>query len=137
METKYTHGRTCVYRLRYHLVWCVKYRRKVLTPEISVRLKEILRKVGEEKGFEVLTCGIGESDHVHCLVAAPPKLSVTDIAKFLKGVSGRRLLEEFPGLREDLWKGRLWNNSYFVEAVGESSEEAVSRYVETQRTRQL
>lgn len=126
-----------MYNLRYHLVWCVKYRREVLSPEIGIRLKEIIRKVGEEKGFEILACEIGEADHVHCLVSAPPKLSVTDIAKFLKGISGRLLLDEFPDLREVLWKGQLWNNSYFAEAVGEQSAEAVSHYIETQRTRQL
>lgn len=81
MESKYTRARTCVYNINYHIVWCVKYRRKVLSPEISDRLTELLKTIGEEKGFTVAECKIGENDHVHCFVSAPPKISVTQIVK--------------------------------------------------------
>ena len=94
MENKYIHGRTCVYNLNYHIVWCTKYRRKVLTPEISARLVELLNDVASEKGFTLVEAKVGEADHVHCFVSAPPKLSVTDIARWLKGISGRHLLME-------------------------------------------
>jgi len=69
IENKYTHARTCVYNINYHIVWCVKYRKKVLKPEIANRLYELLKAIGNEKGFTVVDCKIGESDHIHCFVA--------------------------------------------------------------------
>lgn len=137
MSNNYIHGRTCVYNLNYHIVWCVKYRRKVLSEEISDRLYELVKSIAEEKGFAVVECKVDEQDHVHCFVSAPPKISVTQIVKYLKGISGNALLKEFPELRKQLWKGRLWNGSYFVEAIGSTSEENIIRYIEKQRTCQL
>lgn len=137
MENKYTHARTCVYNINYHIVWCVKYRRKVLSADISNRLIELLKAVGNEKGFSVVECKIGENDHVHCFVSAPPKISVTQIVKYLKGISGNQLFREYPQLRKSLWKGQLWNGSYFCETIGSTSEENILRYIERQKDCQL
>ena len=131
MENKYTHARTCVYNINYHIVWCVKYRRKVLSADISNRLIELLKAVGNEKGFSVVECKVGENDHVHCFVSAPPKISVTQIVKYLKGISGNQLFREYPQLRKSLWKGQLWNGSYFCETIGSTSEENILRYIES------
>lgn len=137
MENKYTHARTCVYNIDYHIVWCVKYRRKVLSADISNRLIELLKAVGNEKGFSVVECKVGENDHVHCFVSAPPKISVTQIVKYLKGISGNQLFREYPQLRKSLWKGQLWNGSYFCETIGSTSEENILRYIERQKDCQL
>lgn len=137
MENKYTHARTCVYNINYHFVWCVKYRRKVLTPEIAERLYELVQEIGLEKGFTVVDCKVSENDHVHCFVSAPPKISVTQIVKYLKGISGNTLLKEFPELRTILWKGQLWNGSYFCETIGSTSEENILKYIERQKNCQL
>ena len=137
MENKYTHARTCVYNITYHIVWCVKYRRKVLSADISNRLIELLKAVGNEKGFSVVECKVGENDHVHCFVSAPPKISVTQIVKYLKGISGNQLFREYPQLRKSLWKGQLWNGSYFCETIGSTSEENILRYIERQKDCQL
>ncbi len=134
---KYTHARTCVYNINYHIIWCVKYRRKVLTPEISNRLFELVSLIAVEKGFSVAECKVGDTDHVHCFVSAPPKLSVTQIVKYLKGISGNLLLKEFPEIRKSLWKGQLWNGSYFCEAIGSTSEENILQYIERQKNCQL
>ena len=133
----YTHGRTCVYNLNYHIIWCTKYRRKVLTEEIAERLCQLLKETGEAKGFTVVSAEVGEMDHVHCFVSAPPKHSVTDIARWLKGISGRRLLMEYPQIGEKLWKGHLWNGSYFAESIGSTSEENILKYIERQKNVQL
>lgn len=130
---KYVHARTCVYNVHYHIVWCVKYRRKVLSPEIEESLKQILHDVGDENGFFVDQCEVGEADHVHCFVSAPPKLSITFIVKHLKGTSGIRLFRTYPELREKLWRGQLWNGSYFAETIGSTSEENVKRYIAHQQ----
>lgn len=133
MNDKYIHARTCVYNIHYHIVWCVKYRRKVLSPEIEAFLQNVLSDVGKENGFTVSACEVGEADHVHCFVDAPPKLSVTFIVKHLKGTSAIRLFREFPELRAKLWRGELWNGSYFAETIGSTSEENVRAYIARQQ----
>ena len=134
---RYTHGRTYVYNTNYHIVWCVKYRRKVLSQKISERLYELCHEIAKAKCFTVVEVKVGENDHVHCFVSAPPKISITQIVKYLKGISGNRLLEEFPELRKSLWKGHLWNGSYFVETIGSTSEDNIRRYIERQKNVQL
>ena len=93
-----------------------KYRRKVLTPEIEATLQEVLKQIGMENGFSV-----------------DQWLSITFIVKHLKGVSGLRLYHQYPKLREKLWRGELWNGSYFVETIGSTSEENVRRYIDRQK----
>lgn len=137
MKNNYTHARTCVYNINYHIVWCVKYRRKVLTPQINDRLYEIIQTIANDKGFSVISCKVGEEDHIHCFISAPPKLSVTQIVKYLKGISGNMLLYEFPELRNSLWRGQLWNGSYFCETIGSTSQENIQKYIERQKTHQL
>ena len=65
-----------------------------MSSDISSRLIELLKAVGEEKDFTVVECKVGENDHVHCFVSAPPKISVTQIVKYLKGISGNQLFKE-------------------------------------------
>ena len=130
---RYNHARTCVYNIHYHIVWCVKYRRKVLTPEIEQSLKQILQDIAAENGFSVDQCTVGEADHVHCFITAPPKLSITFIVKHLKGTSGLRRFRKHPDLRNQLRRGQLWNGSYFIETIGSTSEENFIRYIAHQR----
>lgn len=132
MKDRYVHARTCVYNIHYHIVWCVKYRRKVLTPKIEYSLQKILRDVGEENGFTVDQCEVGNADHVHCFVTAPPKISISRIVKLLKGISSIRLFRLYPVLRNQLWKGNLWSGSYFVETIGSTSEANIRRYIANQ-----
>ena len=126
------HGRTCVFNINYHIVWSIKYRRKVLTEDIEKRLKEILINVAKEKGFEIAEIEVGTKDHVRVLVSAIPKISISYIAKMMKGISGRLLLKEFPEISKELWNGELWNPSYYVETIGSISEEAIRKYIQNQ-----
>ncbi len=132
MKENLIHSRTCVYNINYHVVWSVKYRRKILNAEVEKYLKELVEQIAMDKGFIVHLFKVGEGDHIHCFVSAPPKLSITDIVKYLKGISGRKLFEQFPEIRQKLWKGQLWNNSYYVETIGSVSEENIRRYIEHQ-----
>ena len=111
MKENLIHSRTCVYNINYHVVWSVKYRRKILSAEIEIYLKELVQKIASDKGFKVHLFEVGEGDHIHCFVSAQPKLSVTDIVKYLKGITGRKLFEKYPAIRQKLWKGQLWNHS--------------------------
>ena len=99
MKENLIHSRTCVYNINYHVVWSVKYRRKILSAEIETYLKELVQKIASDKGFSVHLFEVGEGDHIHCFVSAPPKMSVTDIVKYLKGITGRKLFEKYPAIR--------------------------------------
>ena len=85
-----------------------------------------------DKGFTVHLFECGEQDHVHCFISGPPRLSITDMVKYLKGITGRKMYEAFPGIRGRLWNGELWNHSYYVETIGSVSEENIRRYIENQ-----
>ena len=132
MRQKLIYSRTSVYNINYHIVWSVKYRRKVLTPAIAKFLQEEAVKIGAEKGFVVHLFNVGELDHVHTFVSAAPKVSISYIVKMLKGILGRRVFMEFPELRETLRHGVIWNHSFYVETVGSVSEENVRQYIEKQ-----
>ena len=126
------HYRTSVCNINYHMVWSVKYRRKILTPEVEAYLKQPVREIAQSKSFTVQLFECGEQDHIHCFVTAPSKLSVTDIVKYLKGITGRKLFETYPDLKSKLWRGELWNHSYYCETIGSVSEENIKRYIEHQ-----
>ena len=127
-----THSRTSVYNINYHIVWSVKYRRKVITPEIESYMREIIHQIADAKGFHVDEFESGHMDHVHLFVTAPPKLSPSLIIQYLKGITGRKLLEKYPELRKQLWKGELWNHSTYIETIGDVSSETIRKYIEHQ-----
>ena len=80
-------------------MWCVKYRKKVITQTICDRLYEILYQIADDKSFTIVECKAGGQDHVHCFLSAPSTLSVTQIVKSLKGISASILFKEYPELR--------------------------------------
>lgn len=108
-----------------------------MTSQISNRLYELVQYIANEKDFSIIDCKVGDNDHVHCFISAPPKISVTQIVKYLKGISGNALLKEFPEIRKKLWKGQLWNGSYFCETIGSTSEDNIKKYIERQQNCQL
>lgn len=132
MKDNLIHSRTCVYNINYHVVWSVKYRRKIITPEIETFLQQVAQEIAEDKGFIIHLFESGDGDHVHCFVSAPPKLSITDIVKYLKGITGRKLFYYHPEIKDKLWRGELWNHSYYVETIGSVSEENIRKYIEKQ-----
>jgi transposase len=135
MSTKVKHYRTCVANVNYHFVFVVKYRRKVLDASLATKLKTTLNDIANDKGFTIKAIEIGEQDHVHLFVTAHPKLSIGQIVKWLKGISGRVLLYRNKGLAEKLYRGHLWSNTYYVETIGSTSEENIRRYIENQNSR--
>lgn len=128
-----THGRGYVYSIQYHIVWCVKYRRKIITEQIENRLIEILNKIADDNGFQILECNT-DNDHIHLLVNCSPQHYIPDMIKALKGVSARLLMKEFgEELKKKLWGGHLWNPSYFVATVSENTEEQIRKYIQNQK----
>ena len=126
------HGRGSIYCIEYHIVWCVKYRRKVLTNKIENSLKEILNKIAEDNNFNILEIN-GYLDHIHLLIECSPQHYIPNILKALKGVSARLLMKEFPFIKSKLWGGHLWNPSYFIATVSENTEEQIRNYIKSQK----
>lgn len=124
--------RTCVANVNYHIIFCVKYRHKVLDGAVADFLKQTIFDIAIEKDFTIKAMEIGESDHIHLFVSAHPKYSIGQIVKWIKGISGIKLFKKFPNLRRSLWRGQLWSHSYYVETIGSTSEENIKRYIENQ-----
>lgn len=120
------------FQCAYHVVWCPKYRRRVIGGRMEARLKEIIAEVIEEKGAWLIELET-MPDHVHLLVEVDPQFGVHRLVKAVKGRSPRVLRQEFPGLCSRL--PSLWTNSYFVATVGGAPLSVIKRYVEGQKSR--
>ena len=107
---------------------------KVLVGEIAEELKKINEKLAVDNGFILHTQEV-MPDHVHLFITAHPKWSPSQIVKIMKGGSARKLFLKFPELREKLWRGHLWNPSYYVGTVGDITKEVVERYIEMQKVK--
>lgn len=132
-----THGRTSVYNLNYHLVWCTKYGATILKGQIEQELKVILEKIAEENGYRVMNMEVeGTQNCVSLLVAAPPKISVSVMVKQLKGTSSIRLFSTHPDLIRNYWEPKLnqslWAPGYYVESLGTTNSEAIETYIREQ-----
>jgi putative transposase len=130
--TRYRRNAGSVFSLKYHLVWCPKYRRAVLTGLIAARLGVLLREKAAELGITIEALEL-MPDHVHVCVAADPTQPVQYLVNQFKGFTARRLRQEFPALRSRL--PSLWSRSYYAAAVGQVSEETVRRYIADQKSK--
>lgn len=130
---KYKSNNNIVYSCKYHVVWCPKYRRKVLVGKIETRLKEIIQETCAELSVEIIEMEL-MPDHVHLLLEVDPQLGIHKAVKRIKGLSSRILRQEFQELRTKL--PTLWTNSYFVATVGGAPLEVIKQYIESQKTSQ-
>jgi len=119
-----------VFSCKYHVIWCPKYRRKVLENGIDVRLKEIIIDICNETKSEILEMEI-MPDHVHLLIEVDPQYGIHKLIKKIKGRSSNFLRKEFPRLKSRL--PTLWSNSYFVITVGGAPLEIIKKYIEEQK----
>jgi len=128
--SNYRKNVNAAFGLKLHLVWCPKYRRKVLSGQIGDRLRELLYKKVEELDMQIHALEI-MPDHVHIFIEFDPTWAVAGIANALKGYTGRILRQEFASLRRRL--PTLWSRSYYAGTVGHVSEETVRKYIESQK----
>ncbi len=133
MRRLYHSSNNIVYSCKYHVIWCPKYRRKVLVNGVDVRLKELIQSISEEYSFEVLEMEI-MPDHVHLLVDVNPQFGINKVIKTIKGKTSSILRDEFPWLKTKL--PTLWTNSYFVTTVGSARLDVVKKYIQSQKTSQ-
>lgn len=123
-----------MYSIQYHIVWCTKYRREVLTDGIDADIKEYLQKMASDYDFTIITMEV-MPDHIHLLLDCKPQFFPSDMIKILKGNSARWLFMKHPELKKQLWGGHLWNPSYCIVTVSERSLDMVKQYIDSQKTR--
>jgi putative transposase len=126
----YKSNRNVYYLCKYHVVWCPKYRRKVLIQGVAERLKQIISEVCQEHQAEILSIEI-MPDHVHLLVECDPQFGIHRLVRLMKGRSSRFLRQEFPVLKRKL--PTLWTNRYFVSTVGGAPLSIIKQYIENQK----
>lgn len=129
-DKRYTYSAHTVHNIKYHIIWCPKYRRRVLTGDIEKRLRQLLKEKAADIGIHIVTMEI-MSDHVHLFVHASPIDSPHYIVQQLKGFTSRILRQEFQMLRTRL--PTLWTRSYYCESVGHISESTIKQYIEDQK----
>ncbi len=125
-------SKTAVFNLSYHLIWCPKYRRSVLTEEIQKRLSKLLHEKAFELGVEIVEENI-LPDHVHLFIRTKPIHSPQFIIGQMKGYTSNVLRKEFPKLKSRL--PTLWTRSYYVDSVGKLNEYTIRKYVQEQKNK--
>lgn len=130
---EYKSNNNIVYSCKYHVVWCPKYRRKVLVGQVKDRLKELILKAALEIQADIIEMEI-MPDHVHLLVEVDPQFGIHRAVKHIKGKTSFALRSEFPTLKTKI--PTLWTNSYFVSTVGGAPLEIIKQYIQAQETSQ-
>lgn len=130
MNDKYTHKEGIVYLNQYHVVFCPKYRRKVLIGNIEKDLKQIFEHVAQEKNVEIKALEI-MSDHVHMFISFDPRQPLHELIKLFKGRSSKILRDKYPQLKSRI--PSLWTRSYFCCTIGYISEDTIQKYIENQK----
>ena len=127
---EYRSNNNVVYSCKYHVVFCPKYRRRVLVDGVDERFREIAQQVADEMRFDIIEME-AMPDHVHMLLEADPQLGIHKAVKRIKGRTSHDLREEFPWLKRRM--PSLWTNSYFVSTVGGAPLSIVKQYIESQK----
>lgn len=125
---QYDKGKHCVFYHHYHVVWSTKYRFKVLQGDIQQRVREIIRRVCSENDVDIIS-GVVSIDHVHMFISMPPKLSMSDFMRKMKGRSSFLIQREFPALEKRYWGQSFWGRGYFSTTNGAITEDVVLQYL--------
>ena len=129
-------GHHSKYELKYHFVWCPKYRRVVLRGNVGRYVAKVVREVAERYDFSVVELAV-MPEHVHLFVSAPPEIAPAEIARVVKSITAREVFKRFPGIKRMLWGGNLWERGYFVMSSGTgTTDEMIQRYIKQQRSPQ-
>jgi len=128
--SSYRKNAGAVFSLKYHIVWCPKYRRKVLVGDVANRLRDLLYVSANKNGFTIHKMEI-MPDHVHIFIQSDPTWAVAGIAHALKGYTSNIIRKEFRSIRSRL--PTLWSRSYYAGSVGSMSENTIMKYIESQK----
>ena len=130
MDKRWTHSNKAVYNIGYHIIWCTKYRRPVLTEQVTSKLAVLLNNKAKQLGVSIDTLEI-MPDHVHIFVKCSPVDSPHFVVQQFKGNSSKILRDEFSELRTRI--PTLWTRSYYCESIGHISEKTIKQYIEDQK----
>ncbi len=128
---EYKKGSHSIYDLKYHVVFCTKYRYRILTGEVAIRARGLIREICSSNYVDIVS-GSMSPDHVHLLLSVPPNISLSKIIQYIKGKSSRKLLQENESLRKKYWGQHLWARGYFAVTVGNVNAEEIQKYIEEQ-----
>lgn len=121
-----------LYECKYHLVFCPKYRYKILQPEVAAYVHQAIYQLCQQKeGIEVLELNV-QVDHIHLVLSIPPKYAVSQVVGYLKGKLALRTFDRFPQLRKRYWGQHFWSRGYCVSTIG-LDEERIRKYVQWQQ----
>jgi putative transposase len=122
--------------LKAHLVWIPKYRKAILMGETALRVRDLLRQIAAEHELEIVSGKVAR-DHVHLFISYRANQQVSQIMQWLKGISSRVLLQEFPLLRKKLWGRHLWARGYLAVSSGTITDEMIREYIDEQQGEQI
>ena len=125
-------ARTCVYEMKYRLIWTVYGGRSVLGRDIELFIQEVFKQIANEKDFIIHNVQVLKQNYIDVTVSAHPKIAPSYIVKMLKGISGRKIFIQFPDVKHKLEKGLLWTNNFYIQTIGSYSNEAVEEYLNKQ-----
>ena len=119
-----------VWECKYHVVWCPKYRYRILRGEIARTVRAIIKQLCEWKKVEILEGNV-QSDHIHLVISVPPKYAISELVGFLKGKSAIKIFDMHVDLKQRYWGRHFWAKEYCVSTVG-LDEEKIRKYVKWQ-----
>ena len=132
-----SHASHCVYKIRYHMVLCIKYRKDMLLDDSRISyFKDTLFEIGKRYWFVFDAIG-SDGNHVHVFVGAAPRDSPSHVMQIIKSISARELFKQYPEIRKELWGGEFWSDGGYIATVGEGvTEEIIRHYIEKQGTKE-
>lgn len=122
-------GSHSVYSLQVDLVWCTKYRYQVLEGDVQKRCRDLIKEGCDALDIQILK-GVVSKDHIHLHLSYPPKVSISELIKRLKGRSSRKLLQEYPHLKKRYWGGHFWGIGYGCWSIGNITDELLQEYLD-------
>ncbi len=120
-----------IYDHKYHICWITKYRYQVLRNEIGHRAKELIKQICQENSVEIIQGHI-RPEHIHLFVSVPPNLSISKLMQYIKGRTGRKLLQEFEILRKRYYGGHMWTRGFYSATSGNITDSVIMDYVRNQ-----
>jgi putative transposase len=117
--------------LKLHLIWIPKFRKRVLSGPVAIRARDLLRQIALENEIEIIS-GQVSIDHIHMFISHHLTQNISKIVQWLKGISSRMLLSEFPHLKKQFWGKHLWARGYLAVSLGNITDEMIQQYIEEQ-----
>ena len=128
---EYRRGAHTVFAIHLHLVWTTKYRKQVLTGEVPLRVRDLVRDICGNNDVKIMK-GHVSKDHVHLLVSIPPQVPISKLMQYLKGKTAHKIMMEFPHMKKHYWGQHMWARGYFCCSTGNVTDEMIAEYIANQ-----